>query len=1434
MQCYTELTSPTAATHSLSLPFLSASANNLVVAKTSLLQIFSFKSVLSDTNPALDSPLETRRPSTTVPGTSTTPSAGQKGDRLYTTKLVLIAQYELSGTITSLARLRILGSKSGGEALLVSLRSAKLSLVEWDPQRYSISTISIHLYEREDVQGSPWDADSLDHVNYLSVDPRSRCAALKFGARHLAILPFYQAGDDLVMDDYDPEIDGERSEPSSPILKTRYEKVNLEKTPYAASFVVSLLALDPSLSHPLHLAFLYEYREPTFGILSSQVASSSALLHERRDCLSYTVITLDLEQRASTALLTVTNLPYDLFAVIPLRLPIGGTFLVGANEVIYVDQSGKTNGVAVNEFAKISTSFAMTDQSDLGLRLEGSVVEQLGLDNSELLIITSTGELAIVGFKIDGRSVSGVSIRRCVEENGGHLMLTGPSCASIVGRGRIFIGSEQADSIVLGWSRKADKLKRQRSRTDVTIDDESDASEFDGEDMDDDEDDLYSGVKAQEEPKEAISGTVTADNSNDYRFRVHDKLEGFGPMRNITLGKISESANEFADSASEQELLVSTGCGRAGGVATFTQKIRPEIKQQYSIPEAQKIWTVRVQNLSDMQLNGPDVDEVDEVDKYIIASRNTSESDAQSAVYKVGSGRLEELTDTDFDPEAGATVEVGTLNNGTRIVQVLSNEVRTFDAEFGLAQIVPMTDEATGAEPKALRASFADPYVLLIRDDTRILLLRAEESGDLDEIELGPSLQKKEVRSGTLFEDTNDNFRLEFEDSDDEAGNVLMFLLTEGGGLQVCQAFYGKSRLVWSNFNQAQIFRLPRVQKPVYVAEGLSFLPPFLAPDFTVRRSQAREILTEILVAELGDPVQKSPFMILRSEADDLTIYQPYQAPIEGSLDTTLQFLKSSNPHCSQKSFEFETDGLDELIYRPLQVLHELGDYSAVFLPGDFPTFILKSASSPPQLVPLEGSPINSLGPFHTHSCEKGFAFLDQKAGSLEIGFASANSEQGHVNVAQLPQDSRFETGWVTRKIPLGEEVQALDCHPPSQTYVIGTSSKTDFKLPEDENHPDWGLETTLFLPRVEQGTIKVLDRETWSIIDEYPLDPYEIVTCIKSLSLEKSEHTHSRADLIAVGTAFLLGSDLPSAGGVYVFDIIPCVPNPDFPQTSRRLKMIAKEDTKGAVTALSSVGTQGFLLTAQGQKCMVRGLKEDNTLLPVAFIDMHCYTTVAKELGPPATGLCLLGDAIKGVSLAGYYEEPYQLRLFGKSDPHIEVLAADFLPDAKALYLVVADADSNVHVLQFDPENPKSLSGQRLLHLTSFHTGHFATSVTLLPVNGSDTGAQMQNRSLLLTSTTGSLRFVKALDPMTHRTLAALQSHLQTTLPHPLGLNPRAYRAATAGVDDGMAGLRGGILDGMILRRWLEPGRWRRWGDGEWEEVRKALTYIGKVEGLL
>lgn len=665
MQCYTELTAPTTVTHSLSLPFLSPSANNLVVAKTNLLQIFSLKSMITTTN-EVQSSSAANGPDPPSPNPTTT-----RHDRQHTTKLVLVAQYELAGTITSLARVKILQTKSGAEALLVALRDAKLSLVEWDPERYSISTISIHYYEREDILSSPWEPDLAQHVNYLSVDPSSRCAVLKFGTRHLAILPFHQIGDDLVgddlgMEDYDSDLDGERPDRKHSVSKATANGVAKEKTPYAASFVLSLLALDPNLSHPLHLTFLYEYREPTFGVLYSQVASSTALLYERRDNVSYAVYTLDLEQRASTTLLSLNGLPYDLFAVIPLSRMIGGALLVGANEIIHVDQSGKATGVAVNEFAKQSTSFAMVDQSALNMRLEHCVMKQLGSDNTDLLVILNTGELAVLSFRIDGRSVSGISIRRVGVENGGDFILAGASGASMVGRGRMFIGSEDCDSHVLGWSRGSDRLKRQKSRNNIDVDGEQDEPELDEEDIEDDEDDLYAETKP--EGKVQAQAPSPSNMEDNYNFRVHDTIFNFGSMTDVALRTSPQDEGLSRVSNQRTEILSASGRGKAGGLTVFQQDIKPNQIEQYDLANPQGVWSVRTKGVQEIPSSQ------EEYDKYIIVSNKET-----STVYTVNPDGPEELKDTEFESDAGATIDVGTIGGGIKTVQVLQSELRVYD-----------------------------------------------------------------------------------------------------------------------------------------------------------------------------------------------------------------------------------------------------------------------------------------------------------------------------------------------------------------------------------------------------------------------------------------------------------------------------------------------------------------------------------------------------------------------------------------------------------------------------------------------------------------------------------------------------------------------------------------------------------------------------------
>ena len=360
---------------------------------------------------------------------------------------------------------------------------------------------------------------------------------------------------------------------------------------------------------------------------------------------------------------------------------IGGALLIGSNEVIHVDQSGKSSGIAVNDFAKQSTSFPLADQSDLGLRLERCIVKELGVDNTELLIILNTGELAILSFKIDGRSVSGLSIRRVPIDNGGDALLAGPSSASIVGRGRLFIGSEDSDSTVLGWSRKHDRLKGKRSRTDMDIDggDDIHDMEMDDEEIEDDEDDLYADNKPEHKVSGEASSTLVGEKA-DYVFRVHDSLTNLGPMTDVVLRTLPQGRADEAILKGNRpgiEILTTSGRGRAGGLTIFYPEVKQEAEEQLEINNANNIWSVNVKQPQEGSLSSS---HQEPYDKYLFVSNNDVDGSEKSIVYRIVGKDLEEIKDVEFDADAGNTVDIGTINGGTMIVQVSQNQVRTYDA----------------------------------------------------------------------------------------------------------------------------------------------------------------------------------------------------------------------------------------------------------------------------------------------------------------------------------------------------------------------------------------------------------------------------------------------------------------------------------------------------------------------------------------------------------------------------------------------------------------------------------------------------------------------------------------------------------------------------------------------------------------------------------
>ncbi|KAF5849521.1 hypothetical protein GGP41_005002 [Bipolaris sorokiniana] len=1385
MQCYTEIAPPTAVSHALHLPLLHARANNLVVAKNSLLQVFELKSTTTEVTPGGGDEAEN------AAANLDTEAADVPLQRTESTaKLVLVGEFPLAGTVVSLARVKALSTKSRGEALLVAFRDAKLSLVEWDPESYNLHTISIHYYENPDLPGiAPWSADLKDTYNFLTADPSSRCAALKFGSHNLAILPFRQR--DLVDDDYDSDADG----PKESKLEQQAASGS-HTTPYTSSFVLPLTNLDPTLTHPVHLAFLHEYREPTFGIVAASRDTAPSLLAHRKDILTYSVFTLDLEQKASTTLLSVSGLPYDITRVVPLPSPIGGALLVGSNEIIHVDQGGKTSGVAVNEFAKTCTSFPLSDQSDMALRLEGCSVELLSHEAGDVLIVLNNGRLLVLTFTLDGRTVSGMTVHPVAADHGGHLIKAAASCTSNLGRGRLFVGSEDGDSVMLGWTSTASHLRRKQSNANIDTDEDM----SDEEDMDDMEDDLYNDTAPAVQKITAAASEPTAPGT--YTFRIHDVLPSIAPIKNAVLhpGKDTESLNRG-------EIMLSTGRGAAAAITALNRELHPVTAATRQLPSARGTWAVHARKQApgdvtaafgeDMEANmATNVD----YDQYLVVSKTGEDGTESTVVYEVNGNELTETDKGDFEREEGSTLFVGILAAGTKVVQVMRTEIRTYDSELNMDQILPMEDEESGNELNVINASFADPYLLVLREDSSVKIFRATGDGELEDVE-ATGLSNSQWLSASLFKSASFT-------------EVFAFLLTPEGGLRV--------------------FAVSDMEKPCYVAEALSFLPPVLGMDYVPKRSAIKATITEILAADLGDATTKSPHLIIRTSSDNIVIYKAFHSPSRSAADLwtkNLRWVKLSQQHIPRYT---EDGGAEDSGFEStLLALSDIGGYSTVFQRGTTPAFIFKESSSAPRVIGLSGKPVKSLTSFHTSSCQRGFAYLDST---------------DTLRISQLPPQTHYgHLGWATRRMPMDAEIHALAYHS-SGLYIIGAGQPEEYQLdPSETYHYELPKEDMSFKPTIERGIIQLLDEKTWAIIDTHVLDPQEVVLSIKTLNLEVSENTHQRKDLIAVGTAILHGEDLATKGCIRIFEVITVVPEPDRPETNKRLKLIVKDEVKGAVSAISELGTQGFMIMAQGQKCMVRGLKEDGTLLPVAFMDMQCYVSDLKNL--PGTGMLAMSDAYRGVWFTGYTEEPYRMSLFARSKHSLEAIAVDFIPFEEQLHLLVADADMNLQVLQFDPDNPKSEAGSRLLHKSTFHTGHFPATLHVvhsrlkmlsasdfaganntengdfeMDTSSPDDKATQPLHQILCTTQSGTLALVTPLSEDTYRRLSNLSAYLSNTLDATAGLNPRAFRASDTpdGGWDAGTGARG-MLDGNLLMRWGELGeRGRReglakYGEGEW-----------------
>ena len=176
------------------------------------------------------------------------------------------------------------------------------------------------------------------------------------------------------------------------------------------------------------------------------------------------------------------------------------------------------------------------------------------------------------------------------------------------------------------------------------------------------------------------------------------------------------------------------------------------------------------------------------------------------------------------------------------------------------------------------------------------------------------------------------------------------------------------------------------------------------------------------------------------------------------------------------------------------------------------------------------------------------------------------------------------------------------------------------------------------------------------------------------------------------------------------MFDIVEIVPQFNNPQTNHKLKLVFESEEKSPVTALC--GINGYIAAAIGPKVIIHSFDDSSEeITGIAFIDVNIYVTSLTVV----KNLILCGDLLKSCSLLAFQEEPAKVTLVGKDFSPLSVTAVSAIVDDGELSFLVADNESNLHILQYNPYNITSIGGVKLIRRGDIHTGSKFSSMIRL-----------------------------------------------------------------------------------------------------------------------
>lgn len=877
--------------------------------------------------------------------------------------------------------------------------------------------------------------------------------------------------------------------------------------------------------------------------------------------------------------------------------------------------------------------------------------------------------------------------------------------------------------------------------------------EDDNDDFDPD-DDLYDD---EEDKQQNII------NKSNLELIKHDELVNNGPVSTFTLGFYStERIKSKLINPNYKEISIFANAGTHGSTKLniITPTIQPIISSSLSFSEINRMWTINK--------------------KFLITSDDIN---SKSEIFQIEKSYAR-LNSKDFINNE-STIGMHELNNGKYILQITPKLIVLYTNSF--KKKLNITEEIKDDE--IINSYLRDEFLMVFLSSGEVLILSINTYNQTySKLDIPKILSDTIITTGyitnsfllnAVLKDVNllINSRGNKRRHSDKSGTAIPEAKNLGPKLKTFILVTGDNRVVaFNRFHNQRCYQLNDVDK---FTENLTlgfFEPKQIYPD---------PFIKQVILNEIGDAYHKEEYLTILTIGGEVIMYKLF---FDGE---NYKFVKEKDiPITGAPDNAYPTG---TAIERRLVYFSDLNGYTSIFVTGVIPYLILKSVHSIPRIYKFTKIAALSAAPYNDHNIKNGLVFLDNKK---------------NARICELPLDFEYENTWPMKKVHIGELMKSITYHEKTNTFVISTCNEVPYNAIDEDGNSIVGVDKDKPSALAFSGSIKLISPFNWSVIDTIELTDNEIGMNVKSMKLDvgtTNKKLKNNKEFIVIGTGKYRMEDLVSLGSFKIYEVIDIIPEPGRPETNHKFKEVFQEDSRGAVTAITEVS--GRLLATQGQKVIVRDIKDDG-VVPVAFYDTAVYVSEAKSFG----NLILLGDSLKSVWLIGFDAEPFRMIMLGKDLQSVDVNCADFIVKDEEIYILIADNNGILHLVKYDPEDPESLQGQRLLNKASFSTNSYITSLKSIPTIEESFNYELRelekrisnNFQSIGSTTDGSFFSVFPVQENTYRRMYILQQQLIDKEYHYCGLNPRLNRFGNLSLSYNDTNIKP-ILDYEVIRSFLK-----------------------------